>query len=180
VVAAGILTNEASASALERLFAHEYGRIVAIASRILADRADAEDVAQEVFAQCARSGRAELDGASAWLASAAVHRALNLLRTRRRRVAREIREYRLAAAAREARERAADPTSILDREDSRALVRAAMVRLAERDAAILALRYGGSSYREIAAALGIDAAHVGTRLVRAERALRKEVERALR
>jgi RNA polymerase sigma factor (sigma-70 family) len=177
VVAAGILTNESS---FERLFAAEYGRVVAIAFRIVADRSDAEDVAQETFAQFARAGRGRHPGASAWLATAAVHRALNLLRSRRRRVALEVREHRLGDRSRDAGEWAADPTSIVDREYSRALVREAMLRLNERDAALLALRYTGSSYRDIAEALSLDVNQVGTRLVRAERALRKEIEDALR
>lgn len=177
MVAAGILIDE---NAFERLYASEYARVAAIAFRIVADYADAEDVAQEAFAQCARTGRARRPGAALWLATAAVHHALNLLRTRRRRVAREVSEYRLHASLREERQRAADPPAIVDSENSRALVRAAMLRLSERDAAILALRYTGSSYRDIAEALALDVNRVGSRLARAERALRKEVEHALR
>jgi RNA polymerase sigma-70 factor (ECF subfamily) len=176
VVAAGILTND---GAFDRLFVAEYARVAAIAFRVVGDRADAEDVAQEAFAQCARSGRAGRPGAAAWLATAAVHHAINLLRSRRRRIAREMSEHRLTGSLREARERSADPTAILDRDQSRALVRAAMLRLSERDAAVLALRYSGSSYREIGETLGIDVSQVGTLLARAERAFRKEIEDAL-
>jgi RNA polymerase sigma-70 factor, ECF subfamily len=176
VVAADILINE---SAFDRLFLTEYARVAALAFRVVGDRADAEDVAQETFAQFARSGRAGRPGAAGWLATAAIHHAVNLLRSRRRRIAREISEHRLDGSLREARERASDPTAILDRNQLRALVRAAMLRLAERDAAILALRYSGSSYREIGETLGIDVNQVGTRLARAERAFRKEIEDAL-
>ena len=176
MVAAGILPNE---SAFDRLYAMEYARVAAIAFRVVGDRADAEDVAQETFAQCARSGRAGRPGAVAWLATAAVHHAINLLRSRRRRIAREISEHRLDRSLCEARERSCDPTAILDRDQTRVLVRVAMLRLAERDAVVLALRYSGSSYREIGETLGIDVNQVGTRLVRAERAFRKEIEDAL-
>jgi RNA polymerase sigma factor (sigma-70 family) len=174
MVAASIFTNE---NLVEHLFSEEYGRLTAIAFRIVADRADAEDVAAEAFEQLARSGRAALPGARAWLATAAVHRALNLLRSRRRRVARELSEYRLHGSLREAHERASDPVAIVDREQTRALVRAAMLRLGDKDAAVLALRYSGSSYREIAETLGTDVNQIGTRLARAERALRKEIDR---
>lgn len=177
MVAAGILTKD---DAFERLFAAQYARMTAIAFRIVADGADAEDAAQEAFAQLARSGRPAGAGAEAWLATATVHHALNLLRSRRRRVAREVREFRLLDPAREALERGADPTVIVVREQSRALVRAAMLRLNERDAALLALRYTGSSYREIGETLALDVNQIGTRLARAERALRKEIEDALR
>jgi DNA-directed RNA polymerase specialized sigma24 family protein len=93
VVAADILTNE---SAFDRLFVTEYARVAALAFRVVGDRADAEDVAQETFAQFARSGRAGRPGAAGWLATAAIHHAINLLRSRRRRIAREISEHRLA------------------------------------------------------------------------------------
>ncbi len=42
---------------------------------------------------------------------------------------------------------------------------------------ILALRYGGLAYAEIAASLGIGIGSVGTRLVRAEAALGKELRK---
>ncbi len=48
-------------------------------------------------------------------------------------------------------------------------------RLPERSAAVLALRYSGLSYAEIATATGTRVTHIGTMLRRAEQALRKEV-----
>jgi RNA polymerase sigma-70 factor (ECF subfamily) len=42
---------------------------------------------------------------------------------------------------------------------------------------VLVLRYSGLSYVEIAEAMGVKTTHIGTMLRRAERALRKEVER---
>jgi len=69
-----------------------------------------------------------------------------------------------------------NPLSILEREEARKAVRSAMLRISRRDAEILALRYGGSSYREIAQALSVELGQVGTRLARAERALRREIE----
>lgn len=164
--------------AFERVFAREYQRVVTVAFRILADQADAEDVAQDTFAQLARSGRAAGPGAAAWLAVAAAHNALNAIRSRKRRIARELSAFRLHHPLRETGERLADPLAVLDRSETQLIVRAAMLRLPARDAEILALRYGGSTYRELAAALAIDLAQVGTRLARAERAFKKEIERA--
>jgi RNA polymerase sigma factor (sigma-70 family) len=57
------------------------------------------------------------------------------------------------------------------------MLRTALQRLRTRDAEVLALRYGGLSYAEIAETIGIDVRQVGTRLSRAERALKLEVER---
>jgi RNA polymerase sigma-70 factor (ECF subfamily) len=54
-------------------------------------------------------------------------------------------------------------------------VQAALSRLPERSAAVLALRYSGLSYAEVAAALGVKTNAVGTLLRRAEAALRKEM-----
>jgi DNA-directed RNA polymerase specialized sigma24 family protein len=47
----------------------------------------------------------------------------------------------------------------------------------ERAASLLALRYSGLSYDEIAAALGLRKSSIGTLLSRAEDAFRKEVTR---
>ncbi|HYM50260.1 MAG TPA: sigma factor-like helix-turn-helix DNA-binding protein, partial [Candidatus Limnocylindrales bacterium] len=54
--------------------------------------------------------------------------------------------------------------------------RAALGKLPERSAAVLALRYSGLSYAEVATALRTRAGNVGTMLRRAEEALRKEVQ----
>src|SRR5439155_552823 len=53
----------------------------------------------------------------------------------------------------------------------------ALARIDERAAALLALRYSGLSYDEIAAALGLRRSSIGTMLRRAEDAFRKEVTR---
>ena len=55
-------------------------------------------------------------------------------------------------------------------------VRAALGRIKPPQAALLALRYSGLSYAEVAAALSIPVTQVGVRLRRAEAALRKEVD----
>lgn len=159
----------------DQLFTREYPAVVAAAYRVLGDRGDAEDVAQDVFARELRYGARSQAG---HLRLAAVHRALNLLRARRRRIAREIAEYRLQRGTLDARERASDPFAAVDDERRRALVRYALSRLRAADADLLALRYAGASYRELADDLGIDPAHVGTRLARALRAFKGEIDRA--
>src|SRR2546429_9229367 len=69
----------------DRLFLAEYGKVVAVAHRVLADRAEAEDVAQEVFLDFHRKQRPTATYASGWLYRATVHTALNRIRSRRRR-----------------------------------------------------------------------------------------------
>src|SRR5207249_3848053 len=53
------LAKAAGLSAFDRLFASEYERVVRIANRVLADAAEAEDVAQEGFVSFSRSHPAE-------------------------------------------------------------------------------------------------------------------------
>src|SRR5438046_6372038 len=76
--------------AFEALFTTEYGRIVGIANRVLADPQEAEDVAQEVFIDFHRLHSASADYAPAWLHRAAAHASLNRLRGARRRQKREL------------------------------------------------------------------------------------------
>ena len=84
----------------DRLFMAEYGKVVAVANRVLADRTEAEDVAQEVFLDFHRKHRPDAGYAAAWLHRAAVHTALNRIRTRRRRERRELAEARAGDAVR--------------------------------------------------------------------------------
>lgn len=171
MVAATTLFDPADA-AFERLFTEEYHRLVCVAFRITRDPGEAEDVAQDVFVRFARTRRGG-GGARAWLYRAAVHTALNAVRTRRRRAEREARSARLERPL----EDAADPLQAAERRAEAALLRSALLRLNPKDAEILALRYGGLAYREIAEVIGVGAAQIGTRLARAERALKREIER---
>lgn len=176
MVAATTLIGPA-AETFERLFAREYRRVVSIAYRITADAGEAEDVAQEVFVRLARSPRLPDEASPYWLYRAAAHAALNAVRARKRRALRERREFLLVQSLRTAGEHSADPQALLQREQGRAAVRAALLRLNARDAEVLALRYGGLSYAELAGVLQIPPAQVGMRLARAERAFKKEIER---
>jgi len=160
----------ALAPAFERLFVREYGRVAGIAYRVLGDRAEAEDVAQDVFVAFYRKHDAEASYAPAWLYKAAAHAALNVIRGLKRR------ERRDEIAAREM-ERIADPERDAIAAEERAEVRAALARLPERTATLLVLRHSGLTYGEVAAALGIGIDQIGTRLRRAQDAFKKEVLR---
>jgi len=155
--------------AFEALFRKEYPRVVAIAHRVVADGDEAEDVAQDVFVSFYRKHPADAHYAAPWLYAAAAHTALNALRARQRRGKRDAVE----ALRRDAL--APDPADAAETAETRSEVRAALARLPERSAALLALRYSGLSYEEIAAALGLRLSSIGTLLRRAEDAFRKEV-----
>ena len=168
MVAASVLASSA-AQTFERFFAQEYARAVNVAVRITGDRDEAEDVAQDVFVKCAQARRFLKPGAGAWIHAAVAHAALNAVRARTRRSRREARVSGAPAQP--------DPQTLVESEEERRRVRAALLRLAPHEAQLLALRYAGFSYRECALALSLDAAQIGTRLARAERAFKKEIER---
>ena len=164
------LTRSGSADDFERLFRAEYPRVVAVAHRVLGGLQEAEDVAQEVFLSFHRRHPAGAPYAAAWLHRAAAHAALNVLRGERRRRRREIAQEDPAPFA--------DPELEVMEAERRRAVREAMARLPEASATVLALRYSGLSYGEVAAAMGVGIGQVGTRLRRAEAALRKEINHA--
>ena len=157
-------------AAFEDLFRREYPRVVGIARRVVRDADEAEDVAQDVFVSFYRKHPADAPYAAAWLHAAAAHTALNSLRSRDRRAKRE------TAHARE-RDLTIDPAAHAEDAERQAEVRGALARLDERSASLLALRYSGLSYEEIAAALGLRRSSIGTFLARAEDAFRREVTR---
>lgn len=168
---AAVAPARALPAAFERLFLAEYSRVAAIAYRVLGDATEAEDVAQEVFVAFYRRHEADASYAAPWLHSAAAHAALNVARGRRRRQRRENAHAAERAAA------IGDPEAGAIAAEQRREVRSVLARLPARVAAILALRYSGLSYAEVAQALGISADQVGTRLRRAQEAFRKEVSR---
>ena len=155
-------------AAFEQLFHAEYARVVRIAYRVVGDQGAAEDVAQDVFIAYYRSHPADALYAAPWLHRAAAHTALNAVRSRARRTAREERDALTPDAS-------GDPEgAALERERARE-VRAALARMPRGSAELLALRYSGLSYAEVAAATGTKIDQVGTRLRRAHDAFRREV-----
>jgi len=154
---------------LEQVFRTAYPRVVAVAARVLGSRAEAEDVAQEVFLSFGRSA-VPAGEAAGWLSVAAAHTALNALRSGRRRSAREV-------AAVDALTVAPDVADTVLALDDRRRVRGALGRLPRTQAIALVLRHSGLSYAEVAAALDLSPGSVGTTLRRAESALREELHR---
>jgi RNA polymerase sigma-70 factor (ECF subfamily) len=154
---------------LEQVFRADYAKVVGIAARVLGSHNQAEDVAQEVFLAF---GRTSVPAAQAggWLAVAAAHTALNLLRAGRRRTARE-------EQTRSAPTTAPDIADAVITRDENRQVRSALSRLPRKQAVAVVLRHSGLSYAEVAAALDMSPGSVGTTVRRAESALRKELTR---
>jgi RNA polymerase sigma-70 factor (ECF subfamily) len=154
---------------LEQVFRADYARVVGIAARVLGSRNQAEDVAQEVFLAFGRTS-IPAEQAGGWLAVAAAHTALNLLRAGRRRTAREEHAGAPPTTAPDVAE------AVITRDESRQ-VRCALARLPRKQAVAVVLRHSGLSYAEVAAALDMSPGSVGTTVRRAESALRKELTR---
>ena len=151
----------------EQLFASEYAGVTAAARRIVGKHC-AEDIAQEAFAALYRGGPMDREHARNWLYRTALHRSLDLLRAGRRREAREV--------ALLAGEHAETPHDAAERGEARARVFKTLRRIRRRYAAVLALRYSDFSYKEIAAILNVNVNQVGTLLLRAEAAFKKEFD----
>jgi RNA polymerase sigma factor (sigma-70 family) len=152
---------------LEQVFRAEYPRVVGVAARVLGSRDQAEDVAQEVFLSFGRSSVPARE-AGGWLSVAAAHTALNVLRSGRRRTARE------EAAGGEPTVVPDVADAVVSREEHRR-VRAALARLPRKQAVALVLRHSGLGYADVAAALDMSVGSVGTTVRRAEAALKKEL-----
>ena len=148
-----------------RLFRAHYARLFRYLQRLSGDPELAADLTQESFVRLYRRG-AMPDTPEAWLISVA----MNLFRNARSTVSRR---QRLLTPER-AREVHSDPTPTPEQsvgaEESRRRVRAALERVPERERRMLLLQAEGYGYRDIAAALALHEASVGTLLARARRA----------
>src|SRR5260370_7704279 len=156
-----VATVRSDEESFEALFTAEYARVAGIANRVLADRHEAEDVAQEVFIDFHRLHSASAQYAPAWLHRAAAHAALNRLRGARRRQRRELAQ---AIDEMDEADSTADPQKHFEVNEDRRQVRQPLARLAPRPPAALLLPASGLSYAEVAQALPLPLRHVGTPL----------------
>jgi RNA polymerase sigma-70 factor (ECF subfamily) len=174
--------------AFEALVRQHGGRMLAVARRLLGSEPEARDAVQEAFLSVLRSirgfaGHARL---GTWLHRITVNAALMRLRSRRRRPEEPIDDLlpRFDATGHRVADpeaRVAEPTDeLVQRAETRALVRRAIARLPESYRTVLLLRdIEELDTEEAAAALGIGANAVKTRLHRARQALRTLIEREL-
>jgi RNA polymerase sigma-70 factor (ECF subfamily) len=155
-----------SESAFEALFRQYYTRVVAVLFRVLGNRAQAEELADDVFWKIYRQPlpadrEHNLGG---WLYRVATRLGIDALRAASRR-----RQYEQAAGQQAYQTRAwLDPLAEVLRAEQRRRVRDALSRLKPAQAQLLLLRHSGLSYQELAQALGVKASSIGTLLARAE------------
>jgi RNA polymerase sigma-70 factor (ECF subfamily) len=160
-------------AAVREMIARKLPRLLALAARILGDRVEAEDVAQEAFLRIWRraarweTGRARFD---TWLYAVTVNLCRDRLRRRREVYAAELPET-------------ADLGSVPDRElhdrDNTRAVESALATLPERQREAIVLQYYEElSNIEAAAVMGISIEALESLLARARRKLRACLENA--
>lgn len=167
-------------AAFHELVEQNTGQMLAVARRFMRDEDDARDAVQDAFLSAFRAldafaGDARL---STWLHRITINACLMKLRTRRRRPEEKIEDL-LPGFHDDGR--LANPTDpwpdgadrLLEKEENRDLVRAAIDRLPDKYRTVLILRdIEDYDTAETAEALGLTAAGVKTRLHRARLALR--------
>jgi RNA polymerase sigma-70 factor (ECF subfamily) len=175
---AGLRAGEGSA--YEKLVRGYSGRLLAVARRILGNEEDAREALQDAFLSAFRAlasfeGKARL---STWLHRIVVNASLAKLRRQQRREKRSIDDLlpKFLSDGHQA-DPAEDWTEMseiaLQRQETRALVREAIMQLPETYRTVLLLRdIEGLETEETARLLGVTAGVVKTRLHRARQALR--------
>ena len=153
------------------LFEAEFPRLFRYLDRLSGEPELAADLAQDAFVRLSRRGEMPRQP-EIWLVTVALNLFRNVKTTRSRR-------KRLLTLAR-AEAVLADPTptpaQIMEAEESREQARAAIDQLPERDRRLLLLQAEGYSYRDIAVALALNEASIGTLLARAKLAFRGAYE----
>jgi RNA polymerase sigma-70 factor, ECF subfamily len=153
---------------LEIIFRAQYRRICHVVARVVRDHARAEDLAVEVFLKFSRNRKAQGSRAEGWLYRTAVRMGLDELRRRERRS----RYERLLGFG----SRVLTPEEIHAATEEQNKVRLVLGMLPRRQSELLLLRSLDLSYAEVAAALDLNPASIGTLTARAQKAFRKESE----
>lgn len=166
-------------ASFEALFLRHYERVYQVLYRLLGNKADAEDMAQQVFLKLYRSPKRIQVGeagtnVAGWLYRVAVNEGYNALRSRRRRAAWQERLATLWPFDRSGE----DPARQVDQQNAQVMVRRILATMKPGQAKILLLRHSGLSYKEIAIALDVAPGSVGSLLTRAERAFRAKYQQA--
>lgn len=153
------------------LFDTHFRRLFRYLDRLSGEPELAADLAQEAFVRLYRRGSLP-DAPEAWLISVAMNLFRNVKSSRSRH--RRLLTVSRGEAAHSDPQRPPDEAVVA--EETRLRVRSAIDRLPERERRLLLLHAEGYSYRDLAAALELNEASVGTLLARARRAFRERYE----
>lgn len=163
----------------ETIFREHFARIVRVIRRVVRSDAEAEEICAEAFLKLYRMGPGGFaEGtAGAWLYRVATRGAVDRLRRQKRRGF----EEQLDAGRTDIADHVeSDPLFRLVREERIVEVRFVLAQLKAEKAQVLLLRHSGLSYQEVAAAMRIKPASVGTMLARAEAEFSKLYQRQQR
>jgi RNA polymerase sigma-70 factor, ECF subfamily len=152
------------ASEFDAFFQDHWERVCRALFNIVGDWDEAEDLALEAFLRLHRSPPRERENLAGWVYRVAVNLGFNALRDRKRRRQYEMDAGGLALAS----DTGGDPAQAAEQRLERQRVRRVLAAMKPRSAELLILRHSGLSYAEVAAALEITPASVGTLLARAE------------
>jgi RNA polymerase sigma-70 factor (ECF subfamily) len=151
----------------ESVFHRHYEPVARAIARVVRDTARAEEIAAETFWKFWRNPKLTESGHIAgWLYKTAIRLALDDLKKAARRLRRE--------SAHTDRLPVPTPEQAHAASEERDRVRLVLASLDPRQAELLLLRHSDLSYAEIAAALDLNPASVGTLISRAQQAFRKE------
>ena len=150
---------------LDAIFRAQYGRVVRIIAKVIRDPGHAEELAVEVFLKWSRNPLAKGPKSEGWLYRTAVRMALDELR-------REARRARFDGVL--ALTQPPTPEELHAATQEQNKVRAVLAALPRRKGELLLLRSQGLNYEQLASALDLNPASVGTILSRAQMAFRKE------
>jgi RNA polymerase sigma-70 factor, ECF subfamily len=162
---------ESFRTAFVKLFDAQFCRLYRYMNRLSGDPELAADLAQEAFVRLYRRGSLP-DAPAAWLITVSMNlfRNIKSTRARRRRLLTPVRAEAVMS----------DPPALPGdsglASGSGERARAALEQMPERERQLLLLRAEGCSYREIASALELNEASIGTLLARAKRAFREAYE----
>jgi RNA polymerase sigma-70 factor (ECF subfamily) len=151
--------------------------VYGIVLRVVRDRAQAEEVAQEVYVEAWTSAPRfdpELGSPTGWLNTIAHRKAVDRVRSSERSYAREQRHFDA-----ETQRVSLDTSDIVVAQDQSQRVRAALEQLPEAQRTAVRMAYfEGRSYREVAESLGLPLGTVKTRIRDAMKRLRNHLGEA--
>ena len=153
------------------LFEVQFPRLARYLNRLTGDLDLASDLAQEAFVRLYQRGSMP-DQPEAWLVSVA----MNLLRTFASTRTRRLRLLTGTQAEATLSDPPPAPDEGMEGIEERQRVRTALERMPERERRMLLLQAEGYTYRDIATAVRIHEASVGTLLVRARQTFRRHYE----
>lgn len=165
-------TAQGDTRAFDALFHRHYDRVYGVLFRLVGERAEAEDLAQEAFLKLYKRidrGRplSMDENVGGWLYRVAMNLGYNALRGRRRMDERNVHLVPGDEAGVEQE---------VGRREEQVIVRRTLIRLPERQALLLILRQMNFSYAECAAICEVAPSSVGTLLARAAEAFRREYQ----